>query len=347
MPTDDLNVAGIISLDSPQQTKYQRPISNKAGHTVVEGRDIIKRILSGIDHRLLVAVGPCSIHDPKAALDYAKKLNELRIQIDDRIYPVMRVYFEKPRTTVGWKGLINDPHLDGSFDIEAGLLLARSILLDINEMGLPVATEMLEPIIPQYIADLIAWTAIGARTIESQTHRQMASGLSMPVGYKNSTNGNLQIAIDAMASARSQHSFLGIDEGGRTAIIKTAGNPWGHIILRGGTSGPNYDPDSVAKARQALTKANLNTTIVIDCSHANSNKDYHNQEIVWNSILEQRATGDYSIVGAMIESNIHEGNQPLYPDLSKLQYGVSITDACVSWEETEQFLRKGYESLGA
>jgi 3-deoxy-7-phosphoheptulonate synthase len=258
----------------------------------------------------------------------------------------MRVYFEKPRTTIGWKGLINDPYLDDSFDMQAGLRIARRLLLEIIGMGLPTGTEMLDPITPQYIADLMTWSAIGARTIESQTHRQMASGLSMPIGYKNGTEGNLQYAIDAMRSAHHSHSFLGIDENGATAIVRTRGNPWGHIILRGGRSGPNYAPDKIAEAMDALRKANLPPYIMVDCSHANSNKKYQNQEKVLRSVVEQRLNGNPSLIGLLIESNLFEGAQPFQPDRTKLKYGVSVTDECIGWEKTEELLRYTHEMLG-
>jgi 3-deoxy-7-phosphoheptulonate synthase len=250
----------------------------------------------------------------------------------------MRVYFEKPRTTIGWKGFINDPYLDGSFDIETGIRRARKLLVQINEMSLPAATEMLDPITPQYIADLISWASIGARTTQSQTHRQMASGLSMPIGYKNSTEGNLQVAIEAMQSARYPHSFLGIDAAGRTAVIKTRGNHWGHLILRGGQNRPNYDPQSVARAMELTRKAGLPAVLMIDCSHANSGKNYQNQEKVWRSAVQQRLEGNPSIIGLLVESNLFEGSQPFTADLSKLRYGVSITDECIGWEKTEELL---------
>jgi 3-deoxy-7-phosphoheptulonate synthase len=302
--------------------------------------------MTGVDGRMLVVVGPCSIHDEKAALEYAERLSRLSNELQDRLFIVMRVYFEKPRTTVGWKGLINDPYLNDSFEMEAGLRIARKLLLAINAAGLPAGTEMLDPITPQYIADLITWSAIGARTIESQTHRQMASGLSMPIGYKNGTEGNLQYAIDAMRSARHSHSFLGIDESGATAIIRTRGNPWGHVILRGGRSGPNYTPDKIAVAMADLRKAGLPPFLMVDCSHANSNKKYQNQELVLKSVLEQRLSGNPSLIGLLIESNLFEGAQPFQHDPSKLKYGVSVTDECIGWDKTEELLRYTWEMLG-
>jgi len=280
-----------------------------------------------------------------AALEYAERLQRLATDVAEQMCVVMRVYFEKPRTIIGWKGLINDPKLDGSFEIETGIRKARSILLQIAELGLPAGTEMLDPITPQYIADLVTWAAIGARTTESQTHRQMASGLSMPVGFKNGTDGNLQIALDALAAARHAHSFLGIDDNGLTAIVETRGNPWAHLILRGGRSGPNYDPATIAQATHALGLMKLPMRLMVDCSHANANKQYRNQAGVWQSVLAQRASGSTHIIGMMLESNLHEGNQPLGPDPTKLRYGVSITDECIGWEETEWLLREGYKML--
>ncbi|NJL32272.1 MAG: 3-deoxy-7-phosphoheptulonate synthase, partial [Phycisphaerales bacterium] len=319
-PTSDLNVAQARQLVTPRQVKADLPINETSHNTVERGRDTIKQILSGSDTRLLVVVGPCSIHDPVAALDYARKLREIAIKVQDRIFIVMRVYFEKPRTTVGWKGLINDPHLDGSFDIETGLRRARKLLLEITGMCLPAGTEMLDPIVPQYIDDLVTWAAIGARTIESQTHREMASGLSMPVGYKNGTSGDLQIAIDAMLAARTQHSFLGIDTDGRTAIIQTRGNKHGHIILRGGKNGPNYDPDTLAKTCDALKTAKLCPGIMVDCSHANAAKKFQNQELVWRHVIEQRLAGNHALMGLLVESNLLEGHQPFPQPVEKLTY---------------------------
>lgn len=344
--TEDINVEGIIPLLSPREVKADLPITDKARRVVVESRSIVQNILTGKDSRMLIVVGPCSIHDQDAALEYAERLGGLNKDIEDRIHVVMRAYFEKPRTTVGWKGLINDPHLDGTFDVEAGLKKARNLLLRIADFGLPTGTEMLDPITPQYIADLIAWAAIGARTTESQTHRQMASGLSMPVGFKNGTGGDLQVALDAMKSAESPHSFLGIDAFGRSAVIKTRGNKYGHIILRGGHGGPNYDPESVAHAVESLRSAGLSPKVMVDSSHANSGKKYQNQHKVWNSVIEQRRAGNLDLVGILMESNLKEGNQPLTDDLSQLKYGVSITDSCVGWEETEDLLRHAYDQLG-
>ena len=340
VPVDNLRVAGVTRLISPAQIKSQFPASSSQLRLVSDTRASARAILSGEDERMLVIVGPCSIHDPVSALEYAKRLADLNREVSDRLLIVMRVYFEKPRTTVGWKGLINDPHLDESFDISSGLTLARKLLLEILDLGLPTATEFLDPIVPQYIADLISWAAIGARTTESQTHREMASGLSMPVGFKNATDGSVQTAIDAMSSSRTAHSFLGIDQDGATSIIKTAGNPDSHVVLRGGRNGPNFSPKDVQAAREALGKAGLQAALMVDCSHANSGKDPKRQPDVWSSLLEQRAAGGRGIIGAMLESHLHFGAQPLGTDPSTLKYGVSITDACMDWETTASLLRK-------
>jgi 3-deoxy-7-phosphoheptulonate synthase len=310
----------------------------------VNARETLVNVLAGAEERLLVMVGPCSIHDVESGFEYAEKLKKLADSVSDRLFIVMRVYFEKPRTTVGWKGLINDPHLDDTFDIGTGLELARKLLLDINNMGLPAATELLEPVTPQYIADLVTLTAIGARTTESPTHRQMASGLSMPVGYKNGTDGELQIAMDAMVAARSPHSFLGIDTDGNTCIVNTTGNPFGHLILRGGRSGPNYDEASIRSAGERLKSADLSPRLMVDCSHANSAKDYRQQSVVWNDVVAQRAAGNRNIMGLMLESNLRSGNQkPVDP--SNLEYGVSITDACIDWKETERLIHSASAAL--
>ena len=344
-PTSDLNVADILPLVPPKEITTAIPMTLPANRCVVQSRDTIRQILGGFDRRLMVVIGPCSIHDEKAALEYAGRLRQIGERVADQVFVVMRVYFEKPRTTIGWKGFINDPYLDGSFAIEEGIRRARKLLVQINELGLPAATEMLDPITPQYIADLISWASIGARTTQSQTHRQMASGLSMPVGYKNSTEGNLQVAIEAMQSARSPHSFLGIDSAGRTAVIKTRGNHWGHLILRGGQNGPNYDPQSVAQAMELARKAGLPAVLMIDCSHANAGKKFQNQEKVWRSAVQQRLAGNPSIIGLLVESNLFEGSQPFTADLSKLRYGVSITDECIGWEKTEELLLETHRML--
>ncbi len=330
---------------SPRDLLQQIPMSEAANRTVVQGRAELIRVLAGEDPRMLAVVGPCSIHDEHAALEYAQKLQAVAEEIKSTTLVIMRVYFEKPRTVMGWKGLINDPGLDGSFDIETGLRRARNLLLKINELGMPAATEMLEPITPQYVADLVTWAAIGARTTESQTHRQMASGLSMPVGYKNGTDGNLEIAIQAMQAAQSPHSFLGIDTDGRTCVIHTTGNPYGHLILRGGRSGPNYDAQNVKAAADALTAAKLPPYLMVDCSHANSDKDYTKQAAVWRDAVAQRAAGNRHIVGLMLESNLVAGSQKLTKDLSQLKYGISITDGCIGWEQTEELLRDAHAKL--
>jgi 3-deoxy-7-phosphoheptulonate synthase len=335
---ENLRVRGLTRLITPTQIKEQLPASDASLQTVLAGRNAARRILQREDSRLLVVVGPCSIHDPEAALDYARRLATLRTELADRYEIVMRVYFEKPRTTVGWKGLINDPHLDDSCDLAHGLALARKLLLDITALGLPAATEFLDPIIPQYIADLISWSAIGARTTESQTHRELASGLSMPVGFKNGTDGSVQTAIDAMKSSRTPHSFLGIDQDGSTSIVKTTGNPHCHVVLRGGRDGANYEAHHVATAVEKLRKAGMPDAIMIDCSHANSGKDPLRQHLVWESVLAQRES-DNAIIGAMLESNIHLGAQPSEGGPAGLKYGVSITDACLDWEATAALLR--------
>ena len=343
--TSNLRIVRLEPLVPPARLAALLPIDTAATDTIVAGRQAVERVLSGDDPRLLVVIGPCSIHDPDAARDYAAKLLELSQKVADRLLVVMRVYFEKPRTTVGWKGLINDPHLDGSFDVATGLRLARGLLIEIAQLGLSTATEFLEPITPQYIADTIVLGAIGARTTESPTHRQMASGLSMPVGFKNSTDGSLQAAVDAMQAARTPHSFLGIDNEGGTCVVSTTGNPWGVLMLRGGRSGSNYSPDILHEARQLLEKAGLPTRMIVDCSHANSGKDHTRQSIVWRDVLAQRVLGDRSIVGMMLESNIHAGSQPVQSDRSKLAYGVSVTDGCIGWDETESLIIEAHTPL--
>ncbi len=345
--TQDLHIVSLSPLITPRELKDELPMTEAANRTVVEGRRAVQRILDREDSRMLVVVGPCSIHDPGAALDYARRLSAVREKVSDRLCLVMRMYFEKPRTTIGWKGLINDPNMDGGCDLPQGLRVARELLLEVNAMGVPCATELLGPIIPQYITDLITWAAIGARTTESQTHREMASGLSMPVGYKNSTDGSLDNAVDAMVSARHPHSFLGMDLDGHISLVRTTGNPWGHIILRGGRNKPNYDAESIASTREKLEHAGLDPVIMVDCSHANSGKKHARQEPVWRSILEQRVEGDKSLIGMILESNIEEGNQPIPEDASKLKYGVSITDECISWETTERLIHYAHEQMGA
>jgi 3-deoxy-7-phosphoheptulonate synthase len=344
--TQDLHVKEIVRLLTPRELKAQSPTTEAANATVARSRERVVRILRQEDPRLLVVIGPCSIHDETGALDYATRLNALREQFADRLEIVMRVYFEKPRTTIGWKGLINDPHLDGSQDIETGLKIARRLLLEITDMGLPAATEFLDPIVPQYIADLITWAAIGARTTESQTHREMASGLSMPVGLKNNTDGSLQSAIDAMGAARHPHSFLGIDQDGVTSIVRTTGNSSTHIVLRGGRTQTNYDAKSIRAAEEKLKSENLPPVLMVDCSHANSGKQPARQEDVWRSVIQQRIAGTRSLIGLMVESNLNEGNQPIPKILADLRYGVSLTDACIGWETTERMLRWGHEAMG-
>ncbi len=344
--TQDLRVKEIVRLLTPRELKTQLPATDAANATVARSRERVIRILRQEDPRLLVVIGPCSIHDQKSALEYAARLNALRKELAGTMEIVMRVYFEKPRTTIGWKGLINDPHLDGSQDIETGLKIARQLLLEITGMGLPAATEFLDPIVPQYIADLISWAAIGARTTESQTHREMASGLSMPVGLKNSTDGSLQVAIDAMGAARHPHSFLGIDEDGVTAIVRTIGNPHAHVVLRGGREKTNYDAESIRVAEQKLISEKLLPVLMVDCSHANSEKQFARQEDVWRSVIQQRIGGTHPLIGMMVESHLNEGNQPIPKNLKALRYGVSITDSCIGWETTERMLRWGHGALG-
>ena len=342
--TTDLRVGEFSLLTPPEDLIDELPISPKAAETVVEGREAIENILTKKDSRMLAIVGPCSIHDEKAVSEYATKLSAVAEQVKDTLCIIMRVYFEKPRTTIGWKGLINDPFMDGSNDIQTGLKKAREILLKVNELGLPAATEMLDPIIPQYIAGLISWSAIGARTTESQTHREMASGLSMPVGFKNGTDGGLDVAINAMKAGQAPQSFLGIDPKGRTCVVNTTGNPWCHIVLRGGER-PNYDPVSVDIARQRLKDEKLPDGIIIDCSHDNSGKKHQGQSFVWKNVIDQRLEGNDSLVGMMLESNLFEGNQKSNGDPADLKYGVSITDECVSWETTEKLLLYADERL--
>ncbi len=345
VPTNNLRVKDSVRLTPPGALKAELPMTEASNQTVVESRNVISAILKNQDPRLLVVLGPCSIHDPKSALEYATRLSALSRELSDRLYIVMRVYFEKPRTTIGWKGMIYDPHLDGTDDIQTGLKMARSLLLEITAQGLPAATEFLDPVVPQYIADLVSWAAIGARTTESQTHRQMASGLSMPVGFKNGTDGGLQIAIDAMKSAQAPHSFLGIDQEGFTCIVRTTGNKDGHVVLRGGRLSSNYDAESIRVATESLAKAGLPTGLMVDCSHANSNKQHARQEEVWRSLIEQRLAGTPSLIGVMIESHLFEGAQPMATRLDQLQYGVSITDACLGWDVTERMLRSGHAAL--
>jgi 3-deoxy-7-phosphoheptulonate synthase len=341
--TSDLRIRFVDPLISPQELKDCHPLPDDSADTVTESRAVIQRILSRKDDRLLAVVGPCSIHDYKAAIDYAGRLGELRKRIEQRIYLLMRVYFEKPRTTIGWRGLIIDPHLDGSYRISEGLELARRLLIEITGMGVPAATEMLDPIVPQYVDDLISWAAIGARTTESQTHRNMVSGLSMPVGFKNGTDGNLQIAIDAMASARHPHHFIGIDQEGKTSVLGTNGNTDTHVILRGSRTGINYRKPEIVYAAELLKEAGFLPAIMVDCTHGNSDKRAERQGEVLKSLLETRASGCREVIGFMMESNLHHGQQKIPRDPGRLKYGVSITDPCLSWEKTEQLLLYAYE----
>lgn len=342
---ENLNIESNTVLVTPDQLKSKLPLSETAAASVMEGRQVIKNILKGEDKRLFVVVGPCSIHDTQAAIEYGQRLKALAAQVQDTLYLVMRVYFEKPRTTVGWKGLINDPHMNDSFEIEEGLHIGRELLLQLAEAGLPLATEALDPISPQYLQDLIAWSAIGARTTESQTHREMSSGLSGAVGFKNGTDGGLTVAINAMESVSHPHSFLGINEEGQVSIVRTKGNQYGHVVLRGGNGKPNYDSVNVALCEQALDKAGLQKNIMIDCSHANSNKDPALQPLVMENVTNQIIDGNKSIVGLMIESNLGWGNQKMTEDPADLQYGVSITDACIDWDTTERTLLEMHEKL--
>jgi len=335
---DNINVSSQEILITPEQLKAELPLTERAAEVISESRQVIQNILDGKDKRIFAVVGPCSIHDVDAAIDYAKRLKVLAEKLKDDVYIVMRVYFEKPRTTVGWKGLINDPHLNNSFEIQEGLHIGRKLLLDIAELGLPTSTEALDPISPQYMQDVISWSAIGARTTESQTHREMSSGLSSPVGFKNGTDGGLTVATNALESVSNPHRFLGINGQGQVSIIKTTGNQYGHIVLRGGSNGPNYDSVNVKLCEQALEKAGLASNIMIDCSHANSSKDHNRQPLVLDDVASQIAEGNCSIVGLMIESNIGAGNQKISEDKSSLTYGVSITDACIDWETTDKSL---------
>jgi len=343
-PLENTRVRRLARLVAPKVIKKELPVRAASLATVTAGRAEAQAILHGRDQRFLAIVGPCSIHDPEGALDYARRLAALRQELGDAVCIFMRVYFEKPRTTVGWKGLVNDPRMDDSCDLEAGLRLARKILLEITALGVPTATEFLDPIVPQYLADVVSWAAIGARTTESQTHREMASGLSMPVGFKNSTDGSIQTALDALLSARSPHSFLGIDQDGCTSVVTTAGNADTHIVLRGGREGGNYKSRHTAETERRLREAGLSPGFMVDCSHANSAKNPRRQAVVWRNVLAQRRRGRTSIIGAMLESNLEEGNQPVSSDRRKLRYGVSVTDACIDWKATEKLLSAAAQS---
>jgi 3-deoxy-7-phosphoheptulonate synthase len=333
---DNRNVESNEALLTPEQLKSELPLEGKALDSVQQARDTIFSILDRKDQRLFIVVGPCSIHDTKAAMEYAQRLKQLADKVSDTLYIVMRVYFEKPRTSIGWKGLINDPYLDDSFKIEEGLRIGRKLLLDIVDLGLPTSTEALDPISPQYLQDLIAWSAIGARTTESQTHREMSSGLSSAVGFKNGTDGGLTVAINAMQSVNNPHRFLGINGAGQVSVVTTRGNPYAHVVLRGGGGNPNYDTVHVAQAEKALDDGGVSTNIMIDCSHANSNKDPDVQPLVLKDVTHQILEGNKSIIGVMLESHLHKGNQSIPADLNDLKYGVSVTDACMDWETTEK-----------
>ncbi|WLD59351.1 3-deoxy-7-phosphoheptulonate synthase [Salinispirillum sp. LH 10-3-1] len=343
--TENLNVESQEILITPAMLKQKVPLTDAAAETINAGRDAINNILNRKDHRIFLVVGPCSIHDLDAAKDYAQRFKTLAEEVSDTLLLVMRVYFEKPRTTVGWKGLINDPYLNDTFKIQDGLEIGRRLLCEIAEMGVPTATEALDPISPQYMQDLISWSAIGARTTESQTHREMASGLSSAVGFKNGTDGGLQVAINALQSVSKPHRFLGINGDGQVAIIHTKGNPHGHVVLRGGNGKPNYDSVSVALCEQEMREAGLTPNIMVDCSHANSNKDPALQTLVAENVSNQILEGNESIIGLMIESNINFGNQKLTPNLSDMQYGVSVTDGCIDWTTTETSIRKMHQKL--
>ena len=342
----DVNIQRIEPLASPREYMEMLPATPQIAQLVADGRKQIARVLRGEDRRMLVIVGPCSIHDLTAGYEYAERLKAVADEFRDRLLIVMRVYFEKPRTTVGWKGLIYDPALNGSFDITNGLRMAREFLLQVGEMGLLAATEIVDPIMPQYLADLLSWAAIGARTAESQTHRQMASGLSMPVGFKNGTGGSVQLAVDGVVAARAEQAFLGVDSNGKASVVVTKGNPDGHIVLRGGSRGPNYDAESIRDAMVRMRSAKLDTKLIVDCSHANSNKDYNQQRVAFYDILKQRVAGNLDIAGLMVESHLNEGNQPVDENnLGDLKYGVSITDACIGWEETVELITDAHEAL--
>lgn len=342
---DDVNIKSIQPLVTPAELKAELPLTESAYQTVLHGRETIRNILDGSDKRIFVVIGPCSIHDPKAAHEYATRLKLLSEKVKDSLYIVMRVYFEKPRTTVGWKGLINDPDMNDSFNIEKGLRIGRKLLLELNEQGLPCATEALDPNSPQYYQDLISWSAIGARTTESQTHREMSSGLSSPVGFKNGTDGGLTVATNAMQSVKHGHSFLGLNEAGQVSVIHTSGNPYAHVVLRGGNGKPNYDAGSVAEAESALAKAKVSNKIMIDASHANSNKDPYLQPLVLKNVTEQIIDGNKSIVGLMVESHLKGGRQDIPENLCDLEYGKSVTDGCIDWETTENVLLEMHEAL--
>ena len=343
--TSDLHVASAIPLLAPRELKERLPITDDSAETVLRSREAIAAILSDRDPRLIAVVGPCSIHDPRAAAEYARRIKGLQEEVSDVFLIIMRVYFEKPRTALGWRGLILDPNLDGSYDIDRGLHVAREILLSATGIGVPAGSEMLDPIIPQYIDDLVSWASIGARTIESQTHREMASGLSMPVGFKNGTDGSIETAVNAMVSSLRPHSFIGIDQQGNTAVINTTGNDVVHVILRGGRSGANYHSWDIVRVEEMLRRRNLPNNILVDCSHGNSGKDPSRQPAVLTDVIEQRAQGRKSIKGIMLESNLVGGRQDYTGNVQSLVYGQSLTDACMDWGETENTIRSAAEKL--
>ncbi len=343
----NVNVLSSELLPTPEQVRTELPLSPASEAFVYRARETVRSILDRRDPRLFVVVGPCSIHDLEAAREYAGRLKALAGRVEKSLFLVMRVYFEKPRTTVGWKGLINDPDMDDSFHIERGLRQARSLLVELADLGLPAATEALDPIMPQYLGDAVTWTAIGARTTESQTHREMASGLSTPVGFKNGTDGTLTVAINALQSARSPHHFLGVTQQGQSAVFRTRGNRYGHVVLRGGGGRTSYDSVSIALAEQELARAGLPANIVVDCSHGNSNKDPGLQPLVAENCVNQVLEGNQSIVGLMLESHLGWGNQPIPADRTQLRYGVSVTDACIDWKTTEQLLLSLHQKLAA
>ncbi len=344
---ENINIQSQEILLPPEELKQHIPLTEAAAHTIVQGRETVQNILTHRDHRLMVVIGPCSIHDIEAAMDYARRLQVLAAEVSDTLFIIMRVYFEKPRTTVGWKGLINDPYLDDSFRIADGLHIGRQLLRDIAELGLPAATEALDPISPQYLQELICWSAIGARTTESQTHREMASGLSSAVGFKNGTDGGLSVAINALQSVAKPHRFLGINGEGKVAIIATKGNPYAHVVLRGGDGRPNYDSVSVAMCEQQLRAAKIAPNIMVDCSHANSNKNHELQPLVMDNVANQIVEGNQSIIGLMVESHLKAGNQKISANRAEMEYGRSVTDACIDWETTEAALRSMRDKLKA
>ena len=344
MKLDNVNIDNQEILITPEELKRQLPATEEVKRGISQNREIVRSIIDGTDKRLLLVVGPCSIHNPREAIDYAERLKALSESVNDKLFIVMRAYFEKPRSTVGWKGLINDPHLDDSFKIAEGLAMARKLLLEISKLGLPLANEALDPITPQYLQELFSWTAIGARTSESQTHREMASGLSCPVGFKNGTDGSLDVALNALQSVKSPHRFLGISPDGKVSIVTTKGNAHAHVVLRGGTNGPNYYPENIAVCEEELESIGATQAIMVDCSHANSNKDHTKQGSVLEAVAEQISVGNKSIRGVMLESNLKPGNQKV-DSSQELQYGVSITDACIGWEETEKLLKDFHKAL--